>query len=390
MRTQPVFRWDRAWVPAARAVLVAGIVLAGEGGAWAECSSALPGDVTGDGTVDVVDVQCAILGVLAELGGSPQLGCAGGTLDLADINCDGQVSVVDVSLDINLALGKPLGASVDANADGCPDACWVSVCPDGICDDTETCTSCPDDCGACPKPALRIDSLALRDPHAFTPAPACIDVVEGIAGIGLNSYAADSLADPAASTLFLTFANGDPAAPSDIVLVYRGHCDAAGAVCQADPGHLDPLLVTQSLNLSAGICYQAPASTLTPEYLTPPASPAAPCFFTMPGALTIDLAGISVSLEAVTLAGEWGPDGLQSPVVTGVLAGFVSQQEAESIALPDTLPLVGGMTLADLLLNGDAPGGSTCPGDDSDVRNGTPGWWLYFDFTAQPVSWYPL
>ena len=212
MRTQPLSHRSRAHTWTLRVAVTAAIVFAARSAAWAECTPALPGDVTGDGTVDVVDVQCAILGVLAELSGSTQLGCAGGGIDLADIDCDGQASVVDVSIDINLALGKPLGASVDANGDGCPDGCWVSVCPDGVCDDAETCSSCPDDCGICPQPALRIDSLALRDPHAFTPAPACIDVVEGVAGIGLNSYASDSLGEPTASTLFLTFANGDPAA----------------------------------------------------------------------------------------------------------------------------------------------------------------------------------
>ncbi len=89
---------------------------------------ASPGDIAPDGTVNVVDAQCAILGVLWSLAGAqaPPPACIAPVTDPLfhfDVNCDGAVSVVDVQIVISQALSLPLGPSLDANANGCIDAC---------------------------------------------------------------------------------------------------------------------------------------------------------------------------------------------------------------------------------------------------------------------------
>ena len=102
-------------------------VLASSGPALAECTGT-PGDLTQNGVVDVVDVQCSILSALYEQVPNSDPGiieCLGGEgqLPLADLSCSGEVNVVDVLLNLTLALGAPLNAEVDSNGNGCHDGC---------------------------------------------------------------------------------------------------------------------------------------------------------------------------------------------------------------------------------------------------------------------------
>ncbi|OGH77302.1 MAG: hypothetical protein A3C10_04175 [Candidatus Magasanikbacteria bacterium RIFCSPHIGHO2_02_FULL_48_18] len=95
------------------------------------------GEVTGDGAINVVDVQCTILTALWELAGkngpmpiclSPQ------EVDNADLNCDGAVDIVDVQMTILLSLDLECDAGtgmcspifvteLDANQDNIADTC---------------------------------------------------------------------------------------------------------------------------------------------------------------------------------------------------------------------------------------------------------------------------
>ncbi|NUN12242.1 MAG: CHRD domain-containing protein [Myxococcales bacterium] len=113
-----------------------------------------PGDFNADNTTNVVDVQCAILVALWELGG--QVGaqplCLAVPVLLGDTNCDDARNVVDVQIVISYSLKQPLNPTIDADANQCPDACelFVPVCGDGLCTDgAENCFTCPGDCGAC-------------------------------------------------------------------------------------------------------------------------------------------------------------------------------------------------------------------------------------------------
>ena len=99
-------------------------VVPGMSVAWAACPL-VPGDQTGEGNVDVVDVQCNIVVVLWDLGGG--LGappdCLVGGFAAADLNCDAQASVVDTQLIISLVLGAGLSPDLDQDGNFCVDAC---------------------------------------------------------------------------------------------------------------------------------------------------------------------------------------------------------------------------------------------------------------------------
>lgn len=96
--------------------------------AQADCPT-LPGDVTGDGITNIVDVQCAIVSALAELAGSTEVPeCAQNHPEGPDADCNGIVDVVDIQLAISFTLGVPLSPAIDANADLCVDTCAPSQC----------------------------------------------------------------------------------------------------------------------------------------------------------------------------------------------------------------------------------------------------------------------
>ena len=87
-----------------------------------KCSTP-PGDVTGDGVTDILDIQCAILTVLSSLSGAGDPTCLNVPSEDGDLNCDGTPDIVDIVVGINLALGIPLADQVDGDQDGCPNGC---------------------------------------------------------------------------------------------------------------------------------------------------------------------------------------------------------------------------------------------------------------------------
>lgn len=89
-----------------------------------------PGNVNGDTFTNVVDVQCAIVGAIWELGGNidPAPECLGLDIASGDLNCDGFLNVTDIQIVINHTIGAPLAASIDGDADGCVDTCTQGDC----------------------------------------------------------------------------------------------------------------------------------------------------------------------------------------------------------------------------------------------------------------------
>jgi cysteine-rich repeat protein len=123
---------------------VGGILLAG-----LPAQGGIPGDVTGDGAVNVADIQCTVLAAMS--GKVPAcLGAAG-----ADLNCDDVTDIVDVQTEVLIVLYHPkngLPVEKDANGNNIHDDCEsgpVEQCGDAFCTGTETCTTCEVDCGPC-------------------------------------------------------------------------------------------------------------------------------------------------------------------------------------------------------------------------------------------------
>lgn len=82
----------------------------------------LPGDVNGDGIVNLSDAQCAILASLAGLSVTSLPKCLAAKT-AADLNCDGTTNVADVQISIDYVIGSQLSLSVDGNQDGVVDEC---------------------------------------------------------------------------------------------------------------------------------------------------------------------------------------------------------------------------------------------------------------------------
>jgi hypothetical protein len=87
------------------------------------------GDVNGSGETNIVDVQCGLVTTLwwlagAPLGGQPSCLSGADPRVRVDANCDGNISVGDVTILILHVLDLPLGV-IDANDNACVDGCEV-------------------------------------------------------------------------------------------------------------------------------------------------------------------------------------------------------------------------------------------------------------------------
>lgn len=80
------------------------------------------GDVNGDGSVDVNDVQCTIMAILADFNSDPAPACLEAAY-LAESDCDESYDVDDVKVSILYSLGGGLPSVIDADDNLCPDAC---------------------------------------------------------------------------------------------------------------------------------------------------------------------------------------------------------------------------------------------------------------------------
>ncbi|NUN16043.1 MAG: hypothetical protein HUU55_20645, partial [Myxococcales bacterium] len=100
------------------------------------------GDLTGNGAVDVADIQCEILGNLWSLDtdAAPQPSCLVVTVPGFDIDCTGDINVTDTVLLIQIGLKAPLDTAIDSDNDMCPNVCEQPPCKPSACDDGDPCT----------------------------------------------------------------------------------------------------------------------------------------------------------------------------------------------------------------------------------------------------------
>lgn len=82
------------------------------------------GDITKDGKLNVVDLQCMTLTLhwTITTPQGPPPACVGDPSE-ADLNCDGKVTVVDFQLLLKLLKGDGVSPRLDRDNDGVPDTC---------------------------------------------------------------------------------------------------------------------------------------------------------------------------------------------------------------------------------------------------------------------------
>ncbi len=191
------------------------------------------GDITDPGAVNVVDVQCHLLAVVAVAAGAPLPECLAVPLDELDYNCDGLVNVTDSLILVFRAISGSFQPGIDSDGNLCPDACEPVYCGDGVCNGDEACFNCPEDC-ACQPVAYEVDALSLPDPHLYWRLHGCFDVSELLSALG-HAHVLDLL-------------SGDPCAnlPPEVLDFLDDHLFPA-----FDPAVLDPVV--------AALQAQAPA-----------------------------------------------------------------------------------------------------------------------------------
>lgn len=146
----------QGWVRSSRVLgtAVASVIVAAMLASWvyAACIDP-PGDINGNGEVNVVDIQCSLVYAFYIIEGAvgPEPFCVADPLR-ADANCDLVVNISDVVLITAQVIGEPLPLELDADQDGCVDACLLPICGDGVCETDEESgidevCSCAADCG---------------------------------------------------------------------------------------------------------------------------------------------------------------------------------------------------------------------------------------------------
>jgi len=243
--------------------------------------------------------------------------------------------------------------------------------------------------------AMRVTSLALRDPHIyFANGSACGDLTP----VANSSTFPDAIVQDtdmdgfADLTILNVFEPYDPTQATHPFELVFGDClpgpDPAMTTCQADP--LTARVPLTATDMATGECLGVVPDSLTDSYGTPPTTPQGPCFSSDEFVADVQLGSLTVPLQGANIAATYVGDPADG-LVDGLLRGFVSEADAEAAIIPDSVILIGGLPLHDTLAGGIVPGscnvGATPIGDDRDVGpdDTTVGWWFYVNFTASVV-----
>jgi len=310
-----------------------------------------------------------------------------------EIECsDGNACTLDVSVSEEAGCACEFIDIVDAaDNDGCcpgnlsanDDNDCAPVCGNSETEVGEECDAeeqCTQECTYVPT-AYRITEMVLRDPHAF-------------AGVFFFCTDATGQTNDTIKERIDTDTDGDGNLDLSIALVFRPldqgpagtRLDFHIADCAADSSGCFPganSAVAPVANQEEGVCLAPLPGTV--DYSPAPAQPAGQCFASEAQSLTVELAGLPIALEDAQVAATY-VDEPATGLASGLIMGFLSEEDAEKVILPEDVPFVGGDPLASLF-----PGGAdNCSSDDArDVGpdGETLGWWIYLDFVAAPTAW---
>lgn len=303
------------------------------------------------------------------------------------------------------------------NGDGCcppaaneqTDNDCQPVCPNDVIETGETCDDgnttpgdgCDANCQLEPlSVAYRFTDLDLRDPHVFVDASffGCPDVTDTPFFLAPDFTAngefqdsvqldgdGDGLLDLSALVLMDPLDQVSATTPMEVDFP---DCTApmASTVCTGSGSST----ATTANNSSSGTCLGELAGTTSgysPAIVEATAIAGSACFASDSETITIDLAGIVVTLEDSFIGARYSGDPATG-LVNGLVRGFISEANADATILPDTLPVVGGEPLSLLLPGGS---GNCSSNDDRDIGpdGSTVGWYFYLNFVATEVPYTP-
>lgn len=242
--------------------------------------------------------------------------------------------------------------------------------------------------------AFRFTDCDWRDPHVLVSFLGCRDITDTpLGGSSVNGdlqarIQGDSDSDGYLDLgLLLVFDPLDQSAAGGSLRFESASCTAPSASTSCGPSGTTTFLTY--VNVASGQCLGTMAGT-THGYSPAVVTPAAPGFVTAPANLAIDLLGVPLPLKSAQFAGTWvGSPATQ--IANGLLRGFLSRADADNTIMPASYALIGGLPVSQLLPGGDPPGTGINCAAYSDMDLGpdgiTPGWWMYFNFAASPVTY---
>ena len=224
---------------------------------------------------------------------------------------------------------------------------------------------------------VRIDDLALRDPHLYVSFIGCSDQTATLNSQLLSELNGDADSDGLLdNNPLLLFRPLDTGTGAGLAQAVDGECTApvAGTSCSA----ATPPAPFQYAGQELGTCLAPLPGTVNNTYSPAISAPAGPCFVAAAGA-----AGAGLPLPVPLLDSRLAASRRDNPTSglrDGLLYGFLPESVADTLIID--VPLIGPRPLSSLL-----PGGSgACAShDDRDTHEGASGWWMYFSFAASTV-----
>jgi hypothetical protein len=227
-----------------------------------------------------------------------------------------------------------------------------------------------------PVQTVRVDQLALRDPHLFVSLIGCNDVTDVLNSQLLSDLNGDADSDGVLDySPLLQFRPLDTRTTAGIGHALDGDCSAPGA---ASCGAATAPVPFEYRGQEIGTCLSPIPGTTHSAYSPAITTPAGPCF-----AAQSDSAGAGLPLPVPLLDARIGAGRRDNPSTglrDGLLYGFLTEAAADAITIE--LPVVGPRALSSLLPGGT---GACAAHNDKDTHQGQSGWWMYFNFAASTV-----
>ncbi|MBZ0268620.1 T9SS type A sorting domain-containing protein [bacterium] len=254
--------------------------------------------------------------------------------------------------------------------------------------------------------AFRFSTLTLQDPHTYASLPflGCRDITD-VVPLGLGSSFNEMLADGitmdqdldgsldlngliylvpqgvvVGTASHMAGTQWNPEDADGELIFHFGACTPPFESPLCEPDMVQPFHRLDYANDTAPNCLDIVTGTLNSLYAAPQV-PDAPCLVTEPFDMTLHVGAIPVPLSEVQIGATY-LDTVPPRLVSGLVRGFLRESTADSVLLPESIAIVGGLPLSALLPGSPA---SCATHDDRDSYLGEMGWWVYLNFEADEV-----